>query len=145
MKCGYKYCKLGGNVEKSEAVKLGSRYWHKECCLENETKKEIRETYYRKFKSKEPIVAVNKAISKYIHEQNYEAGYVLYCLKHKAEVLNSLYGLSYSLSYKKNHTDYKKWVAKQTKIVYNKPVNDFFEEDFKKVKTKDDKKWGDYF
>lgn len=146
MKCGYKYCKLGGEVAKEDAVKVGGRYWHKECSHERDIKTKIREYYQEHFNSREPVVAINKAISKYVHEQNYDVDYVFYCLKHKVKNLNSLYGLSYTLSYKQNEKDFKKMVAKNTKIVYNQPIeNDFFKPNEELVKKKSHKRWEEYF
>lgn len=145
MKCAYKYCKHGGNVEKEDAVKINKRYWHKDCAQEQELKKQIKDYYINNFNDKEPIQAINTAIAKYIHKDGYEAEYVYYCLKHKADKLNSLYGLAYTLSYKKNLEDFKKMVAKNTKIVYNQDTSNFFETKENMIKSKTHKKWEDYF
>jgi len=144
MKCAYKYCRYGGEVEKENAVKRSNRYWHKECAHEADMKNEIKDYYYKKFNSKEPMKNANTALKKFINEQGYSADYVMYCLK-KAEKLNSIYGLSYTLSYKKNEEEFKKMVANRTKIEYNQPVNDIFEREVAKIDRKQDKKWRDFF
>jgi len=144
MKCGYgDKCKYGGEVEKDKAVKIGNRYWHKKCAKEKDLKNRIIEEFYTKFKSNEPMVSARKAVSKYIHEMNYEAEYVLYCLLYKAKKLNSLHGLIYTLNNDKIYTEYKKLKAKANKVEFDQPVNDYFDEEVVKIKTKKDKRWGD--
>lgn len=144
MKCGYgEMCKFGGEVEKSVAIKIGSRYWHKRCVKEKELKSRIVEEFYAKFKSKEPNISARKAVKKYIHELDYEAEYVLYCLLYKAKNLNSLHGLIYSLNDNKNMKDYKKLKAKATDIEFNQPINDYYDEEVVKINSKKAKRWGD--
>ena len=145
MKCAYTYCKFGGNVDKEDAVKDKNRYWHKECHKEKELKNEIKNYYYDKFNSKEPIKNVNSAIKKYINDEKYDAGYVLYCLKHKAKNLNSIYGLIYTLSYRQNEKDYKKYVASKTEIIFDQDVSYDFIEENRSVVSKNTSKWGDLF
>ena len=144
IKCGYNdYCKFGGDVEKEIAVKIGSRYWHKECAREKDFKKRIIDEFYSKFNSNEPSTSAKKAVKKYVHELDYPADYVLYCLLYKAKNLNSLHGLQYSLNDNRNFKDYKKLKAKATKLEFNQPINDNFDNEVVKIKTKRDRKWGD--
>ena len=45
-KCGFSHCAhADGKVAEDEAVKIGTRYWHKDCYEVSETIKDIRETY----------------------------------------------------------------------------------------------------
>ena len=144
MKCGYQYCKYGGEVDKDNAVKRGNRYYHEKCSYEADMKAKIRDYYYEKFKTNEPIKNVNSAIKKFINDQGYDADYVMFCLK-KAQVLNSIYGLSNTLFYKPNEQEFKKSKANRTKIEYQKPLNDIFEKEVRKINREKDKQWRDFF
>jgi hypothetical protein len=141
-KCGYAKCKLGGEVDKERAVKVGSRYWHEECVRERDLKNDIESFYYEQYQSREPIIAVRKAISNYIDRDRYDSEYVLWCLKSKKPKLNSLHGLSYTLSYKANEVEFKKYKASLLKFDFG----DYNRDDIKtQVEPKKDKKWEDYF
>lgn len=140
MKCGYNKCNLGGEVSKEEGVKEGNRWYHKECLAEKNLKKEIEEYYRNHFNDREPLQNIRIAISNYIHKQGYEAEYVLWCLKNKAQKLNSMYGLSYTLSYKQNEVEFKKWRANQVKIEFDDYNDEYFDE-LPKYKSKEDKGW----
>lgn len=94
MKCRYKNCKLGGEVEKDVAIKVGSAYYHQECRKEIEHKQEIERLYYEKFKLKENFTQVKGAISHYADE--FDTSYILFILN-KDIKLNSIYGVSYYL------------------------------------------------
>jgi len=144
LKCAYKYCKHGGKVMKSEAIKDGS-YYHQQCYQIKLDKKAIREKYYERFKSKEPATAVNGAISKFIDKEGFDSGYVLWCLGLPSVNLNSLYGLSFTLGYKKNEEEYRKYVASRTKIDWDKV--EIVEKDKVEIKPfkKEVKLWGDLF
>jgi len=39
VKCNYKQCKYGGRVVKSNSVKVGNLYYHKECWKDKDGKK----------------------------------------------------------------------------------------------------------
>ncbi len=144
LKCANKHCKLGGHVMKSEAIKDGS-YYHKQCHQIKMDKKAIREKYYDRFKSKETATAVNGAISKFVDKDGFDSGYVLWCLGLPSVKLNSLYGLSRTLGYKKNEEEYNKYVASRTKIDWDK-VEIIERKDVKVKKTTNNVKlWGDLF
>ncbi len=112
MKCKYKQCKHGGEVDKSVAVKDGKSYYHKACFEEKNNKSQIRDIYYRYFQSKEPVTSVNTCISKLCEKMDSE--FVLYCLcqwiRQKRE-LKSIYGLSYVVANKDFESAYKKLKA----------------------------------
>ena len=144
MKCGYSKCKLGGEVDKEVAIKVGKRWWHEECIKERDLKSEIEKTYYEKFESKEPIINVRNAISKYIDKDMHDPNYVLWCLKNKATKLNSLFGLSYILGYKQNEIDFKKEQARKINLEFGKYSDDRFEK-IEQAIPKKNKTWSDYF
>ena len=94
VKCNYKQCKYGGRVVKSNSVKVGNLYYHKECRQEMEGKKQIRDLYYEKYGLEEGFAQVNLAINKYVEE--FGVDYIIFVLKQNLN-LNSIYGLSYFL------------------------------------------------
>ena len=142
LKCGYTNCKLGGQVEKEVAVKVGARYFHEQCDHERQIKSEI-ETYYREnYNANEPMQNIRTAISNYLYKSNYDAEYVLWCLKFKNPKLNSLYGLSYTLSYKQNELDFKKWKASKVDIKFEAYEDDYMT-NITKYETKPIETWGD--
>lgn len=143
MKCGYSHCKLGCETDKINGVKVGKRWWHKECIVERDLKSEIEKTYYEKFQSKEPIASVRKAINNYIYRDNYDVEYVLWCLKNKATKLNSLHGLSYTLSYKQNETEFNKLQAKKLTLEFGNYDNDDYLK-VAKIEPKKVKRWADF-
>lgn len=139
MKCRYTHCKLGGEVEKEVAVKVGSAYYHKECRREIDHKKQIEDLYYNKFKLNEMMGQVKSAINKYVDEFGTE--YVLYIL-HQDIKLNSIYGISYYLKDNRNKQSFEKEKAKLIKF----DINEAKIEESKDIKYKKPKKqqlWGD--
>ena len=140
MKCKYTQCKLGGEVEKNEAIKVGSSYYHKECNDERLFKQQIEKKYYEKFQTKEPIIRVRDAINKYIHKDIYKPEYILFVLDEDIK-LNSMFGLIYYLSNNKFLEKYNRQQAKLIKFEINKVEKE--ESNDIKYKTKKRNGWGD--
>lgn len=139
MKCRYKHCKLGGEVEKEDAVKVGSAYYHKECRREIEHKKQIEDLYYNKFKLNEMMGQVKSAINKYVDE--YGTEYVLYILNQDIK-LNSIYGIAYYLKDNRNKQSFEKEKAKLVKFDINE-VEKEQSSDINYKKYKKQQLWGD--
>lgn len=139
MKCRYKYCKSGGEVDREVAIKIGSAYYHKECRREIDHKKQIEDLYYNKFKLKEHMGQVKSAINKYVDE--YGTEYVLYILNQDIK-LNSIYGVSYYLRDNRFKQSFEREKAKLIKF----DINEIEVEKPKEIKYKKPKKqqlWGD--
>ncbi len=86
--CGYTFCKHSGERVPSEiAIKDGSRYYHPDCHKEKKMKQQIVDIYYKFYKSSEDYKVVLKAVNNLIHDQGYDASFVLYvlcqCIKEK--------------------------------------------------------------
>lgn len=113
MKCRYKNCKFGGEVEKKDAIKIGSAYYHKECRKEIDHKKQIEDLYYNKFKLNEHVGKVKSAINKYVDE--YGTEYVLFILNQDVK-LNSIYGVSYYLKDNRFRQSFNREKAKLIKF-----------------------------
>lgn len=141
MKCRYAQCKFGGEVEKKDAIKVGSAYYHKECNHERECKKLIEETYYKVFQNKDPIIQVRKAINKYVNNDNYKCEYILFVLNEDIK-LNSIFGLIYYLN---NYKFLSKYNKEQAKLI-EFDVSKVKKVENKEIKYKQRKKksgWGD--
>ena len=141
MKCRYAHCKLGGEVEKKDAIKIGSSYYHKECNKEREYKQLIEKTYYEVFQNKEPIAAVRRGIHKYVHKDNFDCEYILFVLNEDIK-LNSIFGLIYYLNNKKFLDKYNRQKAKLIEFDVSK-VKKVEGKDIMYRKQKKKNGWGD--
>lgn len=111
--CSYTFCKHKGDKILPEAgVKEGSRFLHKECYAEKETKKQIIDLYYKYYKSTEDYKVVTRAVNDLVHKLNFEARYVLFvlcqCVKDKVP-FKGIFSLSWQV---KNSMVYKKRYSK---------------------------------
>lgn len=80
MKCNYgANCKYGGEVSKEEGVKIGTRWFHKECVKEKELKKEIENYWFKSINPGTVIQILRKAINDLV--KLYEADYILWVVK----------------------------------------------------------------
>lgn len=80
IKCRYKHCKNGGNVNKEDAIKEGNSYYCKDCYKEKKTKQEIEEYYINNLPNT-TIQILRKVINDLLYKNNYEAEYVLFIIK----------------------------------------------------------------
>ena len=72
-KCGFSHCAhADGKVAEDEAVKIGTRYWHKDCYEVSETIKDIRETYLDKISSSVVVSVLNKIINNIVFGKKLE-------------------------------------------------------------------------
>ena len=95
MKCGYSKCKLGGNVSKDESVKIGARYFHKEC----NHKREIKSYCLDKLLSIGMIAKLtNMFLSKIVDVENCDVDYLKFVVDYiydNNSKLSSPYGVKY--------------------------------------------------
>lgn len=106
MKCGYKYCKLGNQVDKEDGVKYKNRWHHVECLRERKNKEEIGLLYTKDVDEYVNKAMLNKSIKQVINDKKQDSEFVLYALKYaiKNDIeLNNPFGLH--------------WVVKDDKIV----------------------------
>jgi hypothetical protein len=141
LKCKYKYCKLGGEVEKEIAIKDKGGYYHKECFAEKELKSEIESYYRENYNQNEPVQNIRTALVRYLYKNNYSAEYVMWCLKYLKPKINNFNGLIYTLSHKQNEKDFLKWKSRQTKLDFGEYADENYFEDVPKIEKKTDKGW----
>ena len=79
MKCGYNNCKHGGEVSKEEGIKLGTRWFHKECAKEKALKKEIEDYWFKNINPGTVIQILRKAINDLA--KLYDTDYILWVIK----------------------------------------------------------------
>jgi len=115
-KCGYKQCKLGGEVKKDIAVKKGNRYYHSECLQEIYNKEQIRELFLKHINPTEIISLLNRTINQIIDVKKVSGEFLLYALEYVIKnklPLNHAVGLYYIINNKHIKNDYMKQKAKE--------------------------------
>lgn len=85
MKCRWKYCRFGGEVNKEDAIKVGElKYYHKDCYEEMKTIQKIVDLYHEKVDSHPVENWLRKAVNDLVFKEQNDAKYVLfsfqYCL-----------------------------------------------------------------
>ena len=80
IKCRYKYCRNGGNIDKEKAIKENGAYYCPECYKEKQLKQQIEE-YYSVNLPPTTIQILRKVISQLLYTNNYEAEYILFIVK----------------------------------------------------------------
>lgn len=114
MKCRYRHCKLGGEVHKDEAIKIGSAYYHKECNDKLENKKQSCDIMVSDFGFMKK--QVNIILKKLIDDKDAPSEYVLWMLKkikNESLKLNTPFGLEHYLSNGHNYNEFKTLKTKE--------------------------------
>ena len=119
MKCRYAKCKLGGEVEKEDAIYINKMYFHKDCHEKNQSKVRLREIL-----SKFPKSEVNIAISRAIDDNNYPTGLVEFVAKTKLSEFKNSYGLLYQLKIEQNYKDYIKTEKSKVSFEINSAIKE---------------------
>lgn len=135
MKCGYKQCKLGNEVDKDIAVKKGNRYYHKECLQEINNKEEIRKLFLEKVNPQEVITSLNGVIKKLVNDKGISSEFLLfalrYVIKNKVQ-LNHAPGLFYIVNNEKIKQAYQKEKVNQmTKDIKNSVIDNYDKNEIK--------------
>lgn len=147
MKCRYKYCPYGGQVEKEEAVKINNKYYHKDCYQNQQHWKKFMELYdkYVVPRTKEGFQIIGKAIKQLLVDKNQPIEYLLYILCQiirEKKSLNSIFGLHYYINDYKYQKGYKNiLISRQPKIDVNKVKTE--EETKMEYKEQKTSLWGD--
>lgn len=81
MKCRWSHCKHGGEVNKSEAVKEGSSYYHPECYAERKAINEIIRIYHEKVDAHPVESYLRGTINDLIYKQDVSAEFLLFALQ----------------------------------------------------------------
>lgn len=146
IRCRYKYCKNGNNVQKEDAIKEGNCYFCKDCYKEKVTKQKI-EAYYIENLPQTAISLLRKVINQLIYTNQYEAEYVLFILK-KIHInnlkINNPFGLASYCNEGRNITEWKNIkINIQFKGMKDKIIQGNDENKVKFTYNPDGKKWTD--
>ena len=86
MKCRWKHCKYGGEVDKDKAVKVGIAYFHPECYAERESIQKIIDVWHERIDAYPMESMLRKMVNDLVLKQNVNAEFLLfalnYCLDH---------------------------------------------------------------
>lgn len=142
VKCRYKNC-IHDNKEldKSEAVKIGNSYYHKECNEIKEDIKSIVDLFTKHINSNVVYNVLLKVINEIIFTKKIDSKFLLFGLKYYIQnkiPLNYPQGLYYVIQNKDVKNTYNKYLAKQ-QIKENKVIiieNNDTDFNFKPTKTK---------
>lgn len=108
MKCAYKYCKLGGEVKKEDAIKDG-RYYHKECHHKQMVKRECKQLLQDEYSFS--VRTIYTAIKQLVDDKDWEVDRVKFTIKDiikNNREINSPYGITYYMENFKIDEAYKK-------------------------------------
>lgn len=113
IKCGYLNCKLGGEVEKENAIKVGTRYYHEEC----DNKKNVKKSCTDKLTSLNMISKLTGIfLKKTIDDEQVDLEYLEFTIDYimyRKLKLSSPYGVKYYMGDYKIRAEYDKYIAKK--------------------------------
>ena len=98
MKCGWKHCKHGGEVDKADAIKEGTRYYHPDCLREKKAMMEIVEIYHERIDEHPIETLLHRVVNDLVFKDGYGAEFLLFALKYCLDhgwTLRSPNGLRY--------------------------------------------------
>jgi hypothetical protein len=118
MKCGYNKCLFDGEVDKETAIKVGNKYYHKECHKQMQNKQDTRVLYLEKVNPSEVVKNLNSVINNIIEVKKVDSGLLLFALKYAINnnfKINSPYGLHYIVNNYTIKNEYQKYLGRQQK------------------------------
>jgi hypothetical protein len=145
IKCRYNHCKNNNEVNKEDAIKVGSAYYCKQCYKEKILKQQIEEYYLENFP---PAVlqVLRKVINQLLYTNNYDAEYILFIVK-KIHInnlkINNPFGLTSYCNEGRNKDEWKKQKIKEEYNNIKKEIIQYDDKDKLKFTYKPNKKWTD--
>lgn len=117
MKCRWKHCKYGGEVDKDEAVKVGIAYYHPQCYAEKEAIQKIIDVWHERVDPNPMEAILRKSVNDLILNQNVDGDFLLfalnYCLDNKWNIRNPFVLKAVS----KDTKAIKAWEEEQNKAI----------------------------
>lgn len=148
-KCSFKHCSHAScEISQDEAVRIGNRYFHRDCAKTRNNIEEIKRLYYEKISNTVVMSQLLSSVNNIIFRKNVDSEYLLYALRYAIEhniKLNSPYGLHYLIDdYKIRQAWTKRKVVKLVQeMEYGQPVKK--EDSTFQVKLSTTKGFGDIF
>lgn len=132
MKCRYAYCKNNNNVEKEEAIKVGSAYYCKACYEEKEAKQKISMILQSMFRN-ETRQSINKCVAEIVHNKCFQTDYILYVLDHIEKSKCTLKGLYHIVYYLNDYKIRSQYDDMNKRKKYSEMKQSTFKSDNKEV------------
>lgn len=82
MKCRWSHCKHGGEVNKDDAVKDGSAYYHADCYAEKKAIQDIIDLYHEKVDANPIENYLRKTVNDLIFKDGNAAEYLLFAFRY---------------------------------------------------------------
>ena len=82
MKCAWSHCRHGGEVNKEDAVKKGTRYFHPDCLREKDAINEIIKVYHERVDDKPIENFLRKTINDLVFKDENSAEFLLFALNY---------------------------------------------------------------
>lgn len=132
MVCGYSHCKHENKeVSKEDGIKVGNRYWHKDCYEESTTIREVIDIFKNKCNPQVVVPALRNVINNIVYKQGTDVKLLLFGIKYYVNhriPLNYPGGLYYVLQNKDVQNEWKKVLSKQMKMEFHLDENMIKEE-----------------
>lgn len=148
-KCAFKHCSHKScEVSQDEAVKIGNRYFHKDCADIRNNIEQIKSLYYEKVSNTVVISQLLSVVNNIIFKKKMDSAYLLFALRFAVANnirLNSPYGLHYLVDNNRIKTAWtKQRVSKMvSKMKYEVPI--VYDEPTFKLKPSMEKGFGNIF
>jgi len=114
--CGFKYCSHENKkVPEGEAIKSGTRYFHKDCLRVRDNMDAVKRIYYENISNTVVIAQLVKVIQTIVINKGVDSEFLLFAIKYavaKKMTIRSPYGLHYLID---NAMIKNAWNAKQAK------------------------------
>lgn len=128
MKCRWKHCKFGGEVDKDKAVQIGLSYFHPECYAERESIQKIIDTWHERVDAYPIESMLRKMVNDLVLKQNVNAEFLLFALNY---CLDNGWNLRHPAGLKavsKDDKAHKAWDKKQNKKLGTKAATKITDE-----------------
>ena len=119
-KCRYKHCQHESyEISQDEAVRIGTRYFHKDCAETYQNIEEIKRLYYEKISNTVVMAQLVKAVNSVVFDKHVDSAFVLFALKYAINTkhqIKSPYTLHYLVD---NYKIKDAWEKKKSNDVKN--------------------------
>lgn len=119
-KCAFKHCRHSScEVPQGEAVKIGNRYYHKDCADIRNNIESIKKLYCEKVSNTVVIQQLTNVVNNIVFQKNVDSAYLLFALRFSIANkinINSPYGLHYIID---NYRIKNAWSKREIRKVAN--------------------------
>lgn len=138
--CGYSKCIYDGRVEKEDAIKVKSQYFHLDCHLQKQERQKVFEMFRDNFFTQDKPAMIYLVIDNLIKKQvSFE--YMMYAIQYAKQncwKFQSCFGLYKLMENEQMRTMFNKIKAK---LMQDKEIETVEESTFKSLETKSSNDW----